>query len=144
MCHAIIRECSCGARLANIHHRDAALPEEAIVAVHCPECPVAFDPTRMVMDNRWGIEYDLDLARHFLHKHMAPEDVTPERLFEEGWSSWNGLTPTDAWDKAFEMNELVATTKGDPRRYMEEFKRWTVGRTEKLAHAGWRKAKTAG
>jgi hypothetical protein len=144
MCQAIIRECSCGARLANIHHRDALLPEDAIVSVHCPDCPVELDEATMVRDNGWTIEYDLEMARHFLQRYLPPEEVTPERLFVDGWSSWNGLTPTDVWDKSMEMNELVAATKGDPKRYIQEFKAWTMGRTARLAGDGWRKAQAAG
>jgi hypothetical protein len=143
MCHAIIRQCSCGAQLANIHHRDATLPEEAVEAVYCPKCSVELDQTRMVADNGWIIEYDIEVARHFLQKRLPPTDVTPQRLFDDGWSSWNGLTPTDAWDKAFEMNELVTSTKGDPARYLVEFRRWTMGRTARLAQEGWRKASLA-
>lgn len=143
MCHAIIRQCACGARLANIHHRDALLPEDAILAVHCPDCAVDLDESSMVMDNGWIIQYDLEVARHFLQRCLSADEVTPERLFSDGWSSWNGLTPTDVWDKSMEMNELVASTKGDPKRYVQEFKTWTVGRTARLASEGWRKAQAA-
>jgi hypothetical protein len=37
-----------------------------------------------VMDNRWVIEYDMDVAR-FSEQKLAHRKITPELLFDEGY-----------------------------------------------------------
>jgi len=116
------------------------------VAVHCPNCgpEVPFDAATMVRDNGWMIEYDMELATYHLRRYgIEAEKVTPEFIFDQGYSSWNGLTPTDSFDKAMEMHELLVQSGGDKRRYFEEMKTWTKDRTSKLAAKGWRKAQAA-
>lgn len=145
MCMAVVRSCSCGGQ-ASLHHLNSTLPEEVVVAVHCPQCApsVEFDPATMVRDNGWMIEYDMELATYHLQRYgIDPAKVTPEFIFDEGYSSWNGLTPTDSFDKAMEMHELLVDSAGDKRRYFEAMKTWTKERTSRLAQQGWRKAQTA-
>jgi hypothetical protein len=48
--------------------------------------------------------------------------------------------PSDHIDSAREREELVRLSKVDPRKYLEEFKRWGIARMERLAQEGWRKA----
>ena len=146
MCMAVTRHCSCGQGVASLHHFDSTLPDEAVLAVLCPVCgeSVAFDPATMMRDNGWTIEYDMELATHSLAaRGVDPEDVTPEYIFDHGFSTWNGLTPTDAYDKSMEMHDLLSDSKGDTRAYFEALKRWTVDRTNRLAEQGWRKARLA-
>jgi len=145
MCMAVQRSCACGNQ-ASLHHLNSVLPDEVVVAVHCPDCgPAAeFDPATMVRDNGWIIQYDMELAAYSLKRHgIEPERVTPEFIFDEGYSTWNGLTPTDSFDKAMEMHELLVQANGDKRRYFEEMKTWTKERTSNLADKGWRKAQAA-
>jgi len=144
MCIAVQVECSCGGQFAAMHHMNGVLPEQAVLAVHCPECTgVTFDPQTMLRDNGWVIEYDMDVARNVLGRELSEGEITPERVFDEGYATWNGLTPTDVYDKAFEMNELVTQTQGDKRRYITEMRSWTQTRTQRLADEGWRKARLA-
>lgn len=137
-------ECSCGGEFASLHHLNSVLPREAVKAVHCPSCSaVAFDDGTMYRDNGWVIEYDMEVARHYLTRTGVEEGaVTPRHIFEEGYASWNGLTPTDAYDKAMELNDLAVQFKGndDRRAYFEAMKTWTRERAERLAKQGWRKA----
>ncbi len=149
MCMAITKHCSCGHGTISLHHTDSILPEETVVAIHCPDCheSVEFDPSTMVDDNGWIIEYNMELAGfHLEARGRAPEDpteLTPEWIFDHDFSTWNGLTPTDAFDKPMEMHELMAQTNGDARASFEAMKRWTKERTTRLADSGWRKARLA-
>lgn len=146
MCMAVTRHCSCGQGVASLHHSNSVLPDEVVRAVHCPDCgdSVEFDPATMLRDNGWTIEYDMELAAHYMAVHgVEPEVVTPEYIFDHGFSTWNGLTPTDAYDKSMEMHELLSDAQGDTRAYFEALKRWTMERTDRLAEQGWRKARLA-
>lgn len=146
MCLSLQRQCSCGSDVASLFHMNSILPEEVVVAVHCPACSdqVAFNEATMIRDNGWIIEYDLDLAARHLRRHgIDPDTLTPQRIFDEGYSSWNGLTPTDAYDKSMELQALWAESQGDRRKYFEDTKKWTMERTQRLAAAGWRKARLA-
>ncbi len=145
MCMAVTRSCSCGGQVS-LHHTNSVLPEEVVAAVHCPPCSdsVEFDPATMVRDNGWIIEYDMDVATAYLKRcGIDPEKVTPDFVFDEGYSTWNGLTPTDSFDKAMEMHDLLAASGGDKRKYFEDVKTWTKERTSRLAAEGWRKAQAA-
>ena len=144
MCMAVTHECACGHQMASMHHANSVLPQEAIVAVHCPGCAVEFDEATMVADNGWTIEYDMDLVRALLPRYgVRAETITPALVFDEGYSSWNGLTPTDVYDKAMEFNDVINSTKGDKRAYFDAVRTWTLERTSRLAEEGWRKAKSA-
>ncbi len=146
MCIAISRECDCGTGVASLHHANSVLPDEVITAVYCPDCEskVEFDPSRMLRDNGWIIEYDMDLAAGILAREgLDPDSVTPELIFDKGYSTWNGLTPTDAFDKSMEMHELLSDSKGDKLAYFQAMKKWTQERTTRLAEQGWRKARLA-
>lgn len=144
MCMATTIECSCGGEFAGMHHLNSVLPREAVRAVHCPSCAVSFDAETMVWDNGWVVEYDMEVARNYLTRTGIPEErITPTLIFEEGYASWNGLTPTDVYDKAMELNDLSAQFKGDKRAYFEAIKAWTQDRAERLAEQGWRKAELA-
>lgn len=46
----------------------------------------------------------------------------------------------DHADSAREREELVKLSRVDPRRYLEEIKKWGIERMERLAREGWRKA----
>ena len=145
MCMAVVRSCACGDQVS-LHHLNSILPEEVVLAVHCPGCDsaTAFDSGTMLRDNGWIIEYDMELAAYHLKRHgIEPEQVTPEFIFDEGYSTWNGLTPTDSFDKAMEMHELLVQSGGDKRRYFDAMLTWTKERTSRLAAKGWRKAQSA-
>lgn len=146
MCMAVSRECDCGTGVASLHHTNSILPDEVIAGVYCPDCEekVEFDPSRMLRDNGWIIAYDMELATQLLAREgVDPDTVTPELIFDKGYSTWNGLTPTDAFDKSMEMHELLSDSKGDKLAYFQAMKRWTQERTTRLAEQGWRKARLA-
>ena len=146
MCMAFRRRCNCSRAYASIHNDGSVLPEEVVVKLYCPECSnsVLFDPETMTKDNGWVIEYDMEIANALAGKiGFTQGEVTPEILFENEFSSWNGYSPNDQEDKAREKAELLPLATGDRKRYIEEFKIWTEKRLKRLSDDGWRKAKKA-
>lgn len=146
MCMAFRRRCSCSKAYASIHNDGSFMPEEVILNLYCPECgrSVLFDPETMMEDNGWIIEYDMEIANNLASRvGLAHGQVTPEILFDNGYSSWNGYSPNDQEDKAKEKAELISLAGEDRRRYIEEFKVWTSMRLKRLSEEGWRKAKKA-
>jgi hypothetical protein len=134
--------CSCGKNHASFNFKDGVLPHEVITEVFCPECSseVALDPATMLRDNGWIIAYDMDMARCMLQKVAPPHQVTPEYIFDEGYCSWRGVTPSDHIDSVREREQLVQLAKTDPKRYFREIISWGNSRMTRLAQEGWRKA----
>lgn len=140
MDHSI--NCLCGKNHASFNFRDEVLPSEVITKLHCPACSrgVQPDPATMLSDNGWIIGFDMDVARFMLQKAAPADQVTPEFIFDEGYCTWRGVTPTDHIDSVKERDALAQLAKTDRRRYFEEIRNWSNTRMERLARAGWRKA----
>ena len=101
-----------------------------------------FDPSTMIKDNDWIIEYDMEIAGVFAHKMRArKEELAPDFIFDNGYASWNGYTPNDIKAAAKEKMAMLELARTDKRRYMTEIKSWTENRLKRLADEGWRKAK---
>ena len=134
--------CSCGKHHASINFKDGVLPREVITEVFCPECSgkVALDTATMLSDNGWIIAYDMDMARCMLQKVVPPREVTPEYVFDEGYGTWRGVTPSDHIDSVREREQLAQIAKTDPKRYFREIISWGKSRMTRLAQEGWRKA----
>jgi hypothetical protein len=135
--------CSCGKSTASFNFRDEVLPFEVIIKLNCPDCSqgVLYDPSTMIADNGWIIEFDMEVASFFLLQKLAPaHNVTPEFIFDEGYCTWRGVTPSDHIDSARERNGLLQLAQTDRKRYFEEIKNWSNNRMERLAQEGWRKA----
>lgn len=141
MCMDHRMTCACGAAHASFHFRDDVMPAGVIDRLYCPSCSsaVAFDRRTMIADNGWIIGYDMEVARFMGHK-LPAVTVSPELLFDEGYCTWRGIYPTDHTDSIREREELVKLAKINPRRYFEEFRKWSLSRMERLAAEGWRKA----
>ncbi len=137
--HSIV--CRCGAGSASFNFKDEIMPPEIVSRLYCPKCSGerSFTPETMLKDNGWVIEYDMEIARFMAHK-LPKAEVTPEFLFDEGYCTWRGVYPEDHIDSLRERGELLTLAKVNPRKYLEEFRRWGVERMERLAHEGWRKA----
>jgi hypothetical protein len=94
----------------------------------------------MLEDNGWVIGFDMEVARFMLQKAVPAGRVTPEFIFDEGYCTWRGVTPSDHLDSIRERNELLQLAQTDRKRYFEEFKNWSNNRMARLAREGWRKA----
>ena len=134
--------CLCGKNHASFNFRDEVLPHEVITKLHCPACSqdILHNPATTLADNGWLIGFDMDVAR-FMLQNVAPADmVTPEYIFDEGYCTWRGVTPTDHIDSVKERDALAQLAKTDRKRYFEEIRNWSNNRMERLAREGWRKA----
>ncbi|MBW1979926.1 MAG: hypothetical protein JRJ12_01785 [Deltaproteobacteria bacterium] len=123
--------------------RNQILPVEVVSELFCPLCslPVDFDSERMIADNGWLLEFDMDLARACLRgAGIEKRDINPAFLFDEGYASWNGLTPNDLEQRILERQDILPLAKENMRLYLEEIRRWGCARVQKLRDAGWRKA----
>ena len=134
--------CKCGIHSASFNFKDDVMPVEIIDRLYCPDCSadITFNPETMVMDNGWIIAYDMDVAR-FMGQKLPHQEMTPELVFDEGYCTWRGIYPTDHIDSVKEREELVKLAKINPRKYLEEFRKWGIERMDRLAHEGWRKAR---
>jgi hypothetical protein len=127
--------CLCGKYHASFNFRDEVLPFEVITKLNCPACSqgVSRDTATMLDDNGWIIGFDMDVAR-FMLQNIAPADmVTPEFIFDEGYCTWRGVTPTDHIDSVKERDALAQLAKIDRKRYFEEIKTWSNKRMDRLA-----------
>ena len=142
MCVDHSKSCACGKSHAGFNLREEILPFEVVSGLYCPACSqkVAFDPASMLSDNGWILQYDMEIARFAMQNIGPASQVTPELLFDEGYCTWRGVTPTDHIDSVKERQELAKLAKTDRKRYFEEMKSWANTRMERLARAGWRKA----
>ena len=134
--------CSCGKCAASFNFRDEVLPFEVITKLSCPACSpgALYDPSTMLVDNGWIIAFNMDVARFLLQKIAPAHRVTPEFIFDEGYCTWRGVTPSDHIDSVRERNELLKLAQTDRKRYFEEIRSWSNSRMERLAREGWRKA----
>lgn len=135
-------KCSCGKSHASFNFKDDILPREVVTDLYCPACSdqVSRDPASMLADNGWIIAYDMDVARFMLQKSAPAHQITPGYLFDEGYCTWRGVTPSDHIDSVREREQLFQLAKTDRKRYFEEIKAWGNNRMERLAREGWRKA----
>ncbi len=141
MCMDYKVSCECGKYTASFSFRDNIMPAEVVNRLYCPECAsgISFDPSRMIIDNGWIIEYDMDVAR-FASRVLPVKEITPEFLFDQGYCTWRGMYPTDYMDSLHERQKIMELSKIDPKRYLEELKSWGIKRMSRLKAEGWRKA----
>lgn len=143
MCIEIKYQCVGGHQSAQFSNLDNVLPASVINKVYCPECQEKpeFDEALMMVDNGWMIEYDMELATYLLGKHgIDKELVNPEFIFDNRYSTWQGMSPTDMVDSIRERQDIVALAKVDKKRYIETMKSWSIDRMKAFTADGWRKA----
>lgn len=143
MCMAHETTCRCGARRASLHMKNSALPQEVVAGLYCPECSAEAksDHRSMLEDNGWVIEYDMDVARLMSSRmNLAPDQVQPALLFDEGWCTWNGVEPEDHYNSPKERQALLDMAKTDPVKYVQAMRDWGNQRMDRLRREGWRKA----
>ena len=144
MCQEVRKTCSCGECHAQFHLRDNIMGQEVIDRLFCPSCSEKeeFDSETMVKDNRWIIEYDMDLARMFAitKLSMDPSHVNPELIFDEGYVTWREMYPGETEDITEERNKIIALKDSDPKEYLSAINSWAVERIQRLKDDGWRKA----
>ncbi|MCK4379455.1 MAG: hypothetical protein KAW01_08940 [Deltaproteobacteria bacterium] len=143
MCMKIESPCQCGRKNAQFNNLNNILPPSVIEKVYCPECSseVTVNKDTMLVDNNWIIEYDIEQVKFLLAKMDIPaEQITPEFVFDERYSTWQGVTPTDMVESIREREEIVKLAKVDKKKYVETIKSWSINRMQAFMDAGWRKA----
>lgn len=145
MCMMESRRCFCGRQFAYLNFRDNLLPPEILVHLYCPECSsqTNFDPTYMVADCGWIMEYDMDGAQVFFKKKGLARNITPEIIFDEGYLTWQGFSPGDHEVRAEIKQRLAPLSKGDMNQYLQVLKSEWLSHVERLKAAGWRRAQQA-
>ncbi|BCB97011.1 hypothetical protein JZK55_19330 [Dissulfurispira thermophila] len=142
MCIAYEMRCQCGSKTASFHFKDNIMTEHVIKTLYCPNCSsdINVNPEKMIVDNGWVIEYDMDIAK-FMGQKISNAHITPDILFDEGYCTWNGIYPGDHIDSLKEREGITALAKTNPLMYLNKMKSWAKERTERLKNEGWRKAK---
>jgi hypothetical protein len=133
--------CSCRTNTASLNFKDDILPEAVVSRLFCPSCSAGlqFNPDSMLKDNGWVIEYDMDVAK-FMSQKLPVKEVTPEYIFDQGYCTWRGVYPTDHMDSVEEREELIELSRINPRKYLDEIRKWGQERMKRLEAEGWRKA----
>jgi hypothetical protein len=136
--------CSCGENHANILFKNHILQPMVINKLYCPECSanVQVDFDCMLVDNGWILEFNLALASGFLQRsNISSTKVSPAFIFDNGYASWNGITPNELEQRLTERQKIIALAHQDMRQYLAEIRRWGCERVERFREAGWRKAR---
>ncbi len=116
---------------------------EVIAELYCPDCSSRLDrvdPETMIEDNGWVIVYDMVLAQGIGAQKLSDDQLTPARLFDEGWATWKEIYPGELEDSAEEKAKIVAMAQDDPKAYFQAIREWATRRAARLKEQGWRKA----
>jgi hypothetical protein len=142
MCESFKTNCVCGQKTAEIFFGKMVLAESSVSKVYCPMCSPDIDPERKdrVWDNDWILELDMEILRtHSASMGIAPQEVTAEWVFDQGYATWVGITPDDTERRNQERDEIQKLAKTDMHAYYQAMKAWGLGREKKFMEEGWRK-----
>src|SRR4030042_188666 len=142
MCRNERRFCRCGRNSAALLFRDNLLYPEILVNLYCPQCQemVIWNETTMLRDCGWILEYDIDGAQALLKQRGIKGTATPEFLFDEGYLSWQGLSPGDPEINTELHRRLAPLIEQDLPRYFKSMKTEWRKHVSELKAQGWRKA----
>ena len=142
MCQSYKKKCFCNQKTAEIFFGKMLLDETSVAAIYCPECSKDVDTKsgHRVWDNDWVLELDMDVIRtHADSMGISPSELMADRVFDEGYATWVGITPDDAERRNKERDEIQHLAKTDLRAYYEAMKEWGLGREKRFTQEGWRK-----
>ena len=142
MCESFKTNCVCGQKTAEIFFGKMVLAESSVAKVYCPMCSPDIDSGRSdrVWDNDWILELDMEVLRtHSASMGIAPQDVTAEWVFDQGYATWVGITPDDTERRNQERDEIQKLAKTDLQAYYQAMKDWGLSREKKFMEEGWRK-----
>lgn len=142
MCRNERRFCRCGRNSASLLFRDNLLYPEILLNLFCPQCQdlTVWDGAAMLRDCGWILEYDLAGAQALLKQRGIRGTATPEFLFDEGYLSWQGLSPGDLEINAELHGRLAPLIEQDLSLYLQSMKTEWLKHVAALKAAGWRKA----
>jgi hypothetical protein len=121
------------------------LDENSVAQVYCPDCSsgVEKEENNRVWDNGWLLELNLEKARPQAPvMGLAPEEITAERIFDEGFITWVGITPNESKQRDEERSEIQKLAATDLKAYLQAMKDWGTAREKRFSREGWRKMRT--
>ncbi len=142
MCESFKTNCVCGQKTAEIFFGKMVLSESSVAQVYCPKCSQDIESDRddRVWDNDWILEFDMNvLSTHAASMGIAPQEVTAEWVFDQGYATWVGITPDDTERRNQERDEIHKLAKTDMHAYYQAMKEWGLSREKKFMEEGWRK-----
>jgi hypothetical protein len=142
MCQSYRKECSCGQQTAEIFFGRMILDENSVAQVHCPDCSQGQgkEGKNKVSDNGWLLELNLDVVLPQAPVlGLAPEEITAERIFDEGFVTWVGITPNESKQRDEERSEIQRLAATDLKAYLRAMKDWGMAREKRFSREGWRK-----
>ena len=142
MCESFKANCVCGQKTAEIFFGKMVLAGNSVAQVYCPICSQDIDtePNDRVWDNDWILEFDMNvLHTHAASMGIAPQEVTAEWVFDQGYATWVGITPDDTERRNQERAEIHKLAKTDMLAYYQAMKDWGLSREKKFMEEGWRK-----
>ena len=142
MCESFKTNCVCGQKTAEIFFGKMVLSESSVAQVYCPKCSQDIESDRddRVWDNDWILEFDMNvLSTHAASMGIAPQEVTAEWVFDQGYATWVGITPDDTERRNQERDEIHKLAKTDMLAYYQAMKEWGLSREKKFMEEGWRK-----
>jgi hypothetical protein len=138
------RFCLCGRQTAYLLFRDNLLPPAVLVNLYCPDCQdqAQWDAETMMRDNGWIMEFDIPVALKVMSRQGLEGPVTPEWIFDEGYVSWQGLSPLDHEESEAMHRRLAPLIHEDLALYLKTLKSQWSEHVAALKAAGWRKAQS--
>jgi hypothetical protein len=147
MCQSYRKHCACSQNTAEIFFGRMVLDEKAIAQVYCPKCSQNIETGRdnRVWDNGWVLELNMDIVRIRANvMEISAEEITADWVFDEGFTTWVGITPDDSQRRNQERSEIQELAKTDLRAYIQAMKDWGLSREKRFINEGWRKMKVNG
>jgi hypothetical protein len=144
MCQSYKIACACNQNTAEIFFGKMVLNETSIEELYCPLCSQSVDieQDNRVWDNDWVLEMNMDAVRLYAGSMgIAPEEISADRVFDEGYATWVGTTPDDTKRRNQERDEIQKLAKIDILAYYEAMKEWGLNREQRFSEEGWRKMK---
>ncbi|CAB1059568.1 hypothetical protein D1BOALGB6SA_4330 [Olavius sp. associated proteobacterium Delta 1] len=142
MCQSYKIACTCNQNEAEIFFGKMVLNETAIEEVYCPRCSQTVDSKHAsrVWDNDWVLEMNLDVVRQYAGSMgISPQELTAEKVFDDGYATWVGITPDDTQRRNQERDQIQKLAKTDILAYYEAMKEWGLSREKRFSDEGWRK-----
>lgn len=142
MCQSYRKVCTCGQNTTEIFFGKMIFDEQVVAKVYCPDCSrnIETDCDSRVWDNGWVLELNMEVVKARVPvMDMAFEDATADRLFDEGYVTWVGITPDDHQKREQERNQIQKLAKTDLLAYIRAMKEWGLKREKRFVNEGWRK-----
>lgn len=142
MCETFLIDCQCGNNTAELFFGKMLLGRSSVTKLFCPACSEGYEeeqPERL-WDNGWVLELNMDVVRSYAASFgVNGEALTASWIFDCGYVTWAGITPTDSMTRNREREKIQKLAKTDMLAYLEAMKAWGNERERRFSEEGWRK-----